>query len=94
MIPKIQRYFKSQPVEKAYLFGSCSRGEETKDSDVDLLVSYDYSQKVSLMKVCLMMTELESILHRPVDLVEEQGLLPFARFSANRDKILIYERAN
>ncbi len=84
----------SQPIQRAYLFGSCSRGEETPESDVDLLVNYDYSQKVSLMKVCTMMAELETILHRPVDLVEEQGLLPFAQPSANHDKILIYERAH
>ncbi len=84
----------SQPIQRAYLFGSCSRGEETPESDVDLLVNYDYSQKVSLMKVGTMMAELETLLHRPVDLVEEQGLLPFAQPSANHDKILIYERAH
>ena len=38
MIPKIQQYLASQPIEKAWLFGSCSRGEETPKSDVDLLV--------------------------------------------------------
>ena len=84
----------SQPIRRAYLFGSCSRGEETPERDVDLLVNYDYSQKVSLMKVGTMMAELETILHRPVDLVEEQGLLSFAQPSANKDKILIYERAH
>lgn len=94
IIPKIRKYMSSQPIQRAYLFGSCSRGEETPESDIDLLVNYDYSQKVSLMKVCTMMSELETILHRPVDLVEEQGLLPFAQPSANHDKILIYERAH
>ncbi len=33
MIPQIQRFFETQPVNRAYLFGSCSRGEEAKDSD-------------------------------------------------------------
>ena len=28
MIPEIQAYLATQPVERAYLFGSCSRGEE------------------------------------------------------------------
>lgn len=37
-IPIIQNFFSSQPVKRAYLFGSCSRGEETPDSDIDLLV--------------------------------------------------------
>ena len=34
----ISNYFKSKPVEKAWVFGSFSRGEETRDSDVDILV--------------------------------------------------------
>ena len=29
-------YFKTQPVLKAWLFGSYARGEETSESDVDM----------------------------------------------------------
>jgi hypothetical protein len=43
MIPQIQRFFETQPVNRAYLFGSCSRGEETKDSDVDIMVDLERS---------------------------------------------------
>ncbi len=44
----IAEYFKTQPVLKAWLFGSFARGEETPDSDVDILVLLDYSQKIGL----------------------------------------------
>ena len=40
----IADYFKTQPVLKAWLFGSFSRGEEREDSDVDLLILPDKSQ--------------------------------------------------
>ena len=53
MIPKIQQYLSSQPITKAWLFGSCSRGEETEKSDVDLLVRYDRSDDFSLMTIHL-----------------------------------------
>jgi predicted nucleotidyltransferase len=43
MIPQIQRFFETQPVNRAYLFGACSRGEETKDSDVDIMVDLERS---------------------------------------------------
>lgn len=33
----IAEYFKTQPVLKAWLFGSFARGEETPRSDVDIL---------------------------------------------------------
>ena len=93
MIPTIQRYFATQPVNRAYLFGSCSRGEETKNSDVDILVDLDKTQQIGLFRYVTMKLDLQDLLHREVDLVEKKELLPFARRSANRDKILIYERA-
>lgn len=92
MIPKIQQFFASQPIEKAWLFGSCSRGEETPKSDVDLLVRYERNDRFSLMTIATIMVNLEDIINKPVDLVEEGRLLPFAQKSANHDKILIYER--
>ncbi len=90
----IAEYFKTQPILKAWLFGSFARGEETPDSDVDLLVVYDDEARVSLLKHASMIVDLETILNRPVDIVEDGTLLPFAVESANRDKKLIYERAN
>ena len=93
MIPKIRKYLATQPVERAYLFGSCSRGEETPESDVDLLVTYTDSDSLSLMDIGGMITDLSKIVHRPVDLIEDEYLMPFARQSADKDKIKIYERA-
>lgn len=92
MTKKIAEYFKTQPVSKAWLFGSFSRGEEHADSDVDILIVLDHSQPVGL-RFFGMWGDLERLLGRKVDLVTEQGLEEFARESANQDRILIYERA-
>ena len=94
MTRKIAEYFKTQPVVKAWLFGSFARGEETSDSDVDILVEYDKDAKISLLTISHMMGELEKSTGRRVDLVEDGCLLPFAVASANRDKKLIYERGS
>lgn len=90
----IAEYFKTQPIHRAWLFGSFARGEATPESDVDILVEYDKDARISLLKISRMMGALEKILNRRVDLVEEGCLLPFAVASANRDKRLIYERKN
>ena len=92
MTQKIADYFKTQPVRKAWLFGSFARGEETAESDVDILVEYDKDARISLLTISHMMGELEKSTGRKVDLIEEGCLLPFAVESANRDKQLIYER--
>ena len=91
MTKAIAEYFKTQPVLKAWLFGSYSRGEQTKDSDVDILVLLDKSRPIGL-KFFGMWNDLEELLGRKVDLVSEGTLLPFAQQSADKDKILIYER--
>jgi predicted nucleotidyltransferase len=94
IIPSIQRYFATQPIAKAWLFGSYSRGEESAESDVDILVVFDKNAKISLFKYADIICQLETILNHKVDLVEEGSLLPFAQETANKDKILIYERAS
>ncbi len=95
LIPVIKHYFQDKPVLRAWLFGSCSRGEETPSSDIDILVDFDESKGVvSLLKIGGMLMELSGLLGRRVDLVESQGLKEFARPSVDKDKILIYERKN
>ena len=94
MTRKIAEYFKTQPVNRAWLFGSFARGEETADSDIDILVEYDENARISLLTISHMMGELERSTGRRVDLIEDGCLLPFAVESANRDKRLIYERGS
>ena len=44
----LAEYFKTKPVLKAWLFGSFARGEETSQSDVDILIVLDHSQTVGM----------------------------------------------
>ena len=92
LINTIRNYMENQPVDKAWVFGSFSRGEETDESDVDILVRFAPNATVTLMTYCDIKNALQDLLKRPVDLVEEGQLKPFARQSADNDKLLIYER--
>lgn len=94
MLPKIRTVLSQQPVVRAWLFGSYSRGEETPESDVDILVQYDGDARITLLTISRIMTKLSDAIGCKVDLVEDGCLLPFAKESADRDKILIYERAS
>ena len=93
IIPKIQEFMEKQPIKRAWLFGSYSRGEETEASDIDILVDFDNSQGlVSLFKMGGILMDLSDLLGCRVDMVENRGLMDYARESVERDKILIYER--
>lgn len=50
-LPQIRQYLSSQPIDRAWLFGSYSRGEENQDSDVDILVRYKDTNKISLFTI-------------------------------------------
>ncbi len=87
----IAKYFQDKPISKAWVFGSYARGEENAGSDIDIMVSFVPGTRMGL-GFFGMIIDLEEILHRPVDLVVDGDLLPFARESAEHDKILVYER--
>lgn len=93
MQKSIAEYFKTQPVLKAWVFGSFARGEEKPESDIDIMFVPDYSGKpFTLLTMGGMYMDLKKLLGREVDLVVEGSLRPYAAKSANREKKLIYER--
>lgn len=90
LVAKLRNYFSNQPISKAWLFGSRSLGEQRDDSDYDILVTFD--DNVGLFKYASIVSDLERLLQKGVDLVTETSLLPWVRETVNREKILIYER--
>ena len=94
VMPQVQSVLAAHSVSKAWLFGSCSRGEATANSDVDILVRYDKDAKITLFSISRLALALKNVFKRNVDVVEEGCLLPFAQPSVERDKILVYERTN
>lgn len=87
---RLHKYFEGQPISKAWLFGSRSRGDFNEDSDYDILVSFDAG--VGLFKYASILSDLEDILKKAVDLVSETSLLPWVKDDVEKEKILIYER--
>lgn len=92
IVRAIQDFFRQEPVERAWLFGSFSRMEETPDSDIDILVDLDKTAPIGLLRFAGMVNALEQRLGKSVDLVEQGSVKPFALERINHDKVLIYER--
>jgi uncharacterized protein len=92
LINKISKYFTTQPIDKAWLFGSYARSEENKESDIDILVNFIPDTKVTLFKYIHIVNDLQTLTGKKVDLVEDGQLKQFAVSSFNNDKVLIYER--
>ncbi len=69
------------------LFGSVARGEQTENSDVDILVE----MPANLRSVCGAQVYLENMLGGSVDLIRNHShLSSFFRKQVERDGIIIY----
>lgn len=90
-IETIKKYFQTRPVLKAYLFGSYVRGEADLQSDIDILVDLDYSQKIGFQFI-QMKIDLENLLKIRVDLVSSNGLSRYIRPIVDNEKQLIYAK--
>lgn len=91
-LKKLQDFFSMQPIEKAWIFGSFARGEESLESDVDILVRYTPGTVLGLFGICELTEKLEDLLGRRVDLVEEGTLFPRVAKQVDAEKLQIYER--
>lgn len=92
LVKEFQNYFKSQPVEKVWLFGSFSRNEERADSDIDFIVEFCKGIKIGLQYFRII-SDLEMLCNRRVDLAEVDMIDARVKTNVNKEKILIYERS-
>ena len=94
IVRALQECLSGSPVSKAWVFGSFARMEERADSDIDVLVTLDNSQPMSLMSFSELILKMEKATGKSIDLVVDRSVKPFAQESIRRDKVLIYERAS
>lgn len=78
-------------ISKAYLFGSCARGEATISSDVDLCL--ETGPNFSLFNAGSFVTELEQALGTNIDVVTEKSVYPHVKNGLLKDRVLVYEQA-
>ena len=88
---KIRDFCQRWKIVEFSLFGSVLRDDFGPDSDVDGLVTFAPDSRHGLFDVVHTQDELESLLGRKVDLVQEEGLVnPFRRHEILRTRELIY----
>ena len=71
------------------LFGSVARGENTPDSDVDVLVRFE--KPISLLTLVRLERELAEALGRDVDLLTEAAGSPYLRERIEREKEVLFD---
>lgn len=87
----IERICARNDVALLRVFGSAARGEDTEESDIDLLV--EFTEPKSLLDLVGLEQEFEDALGRKVDLVTTGSLSPYIRDQVIREARVLYERA-
>lgn len=86
----IKDYFKDKPVKKIQVFGSFARGEQDKDSDIDILLEMEHP--VGLIQFAGYRLDLQELLGIEVDLGTASGVSPYAKPIIERDLQTVYEK--
>ena len=84
---KILPILKKYGVTKAGIFGSVVRGEETRESDIDILV--EINTRMSLLDFVGLKLELEDVLGIPVDLGEYSAIKPIVKEQILSEEVAI-----
>ena len=90
-LQKIREICRENGVAMLGVFGSVARGEDTPESDVDLLVKFD--ETPDFIEFIRLENQFIELLNRKVDLVTEGFLHPSIRQNALRDLKIIYEKS-
>lgn len=88
IIKKIGPILKKYQIKRASIFGSFARGEENKNSDVDLLI--ELGKIGGLMAMGRLKMDLEKVLKRKVDLLTYRSVSHLIAANIKKDEIKIY----
>lgn len=84
---KILDILRKHDVKRASLFGSVVRGEDTEDSDIDLLVEFE--GRKSLLDLVGLKLDLEDTFHRELDVLTYDSLHPLLKERILKEQVAI-----
>ena len=83
---------KAAGVSSVGVFGSFVRGDETENSDIDLLVDFSGRKRTSLFDALQIQDNLEKKIGRKIDLVTKTSVSPHILPHIQSEQVVLYER--
>lgn len=85
-------FCQQHPIRKMALFGSVLREDYGPESDIDVLVEFDTTARVTYFDLYDLETALTALLGRHVDLRTPQELSRYFRQQVLETTVVVYER--
>ncbi len=77
-------------VVHASVFGSTARGQQTADSDVDILIDLDESRTINVFDYASIKDEIKQIVGGRVDVVTREGLKKALREQVEKEAVDVF----
>ncbi len=81
---------RARGVVHAALFGSCARGDNSRDSDIDIMIDFDPKAVRDVYAHAGLKLYIASLFDDPVDVVNQRGLKPYVRPNATADAVYAF----
>jgi uncharacterized protein len=73
---------RARGVKHAALFGSCARGDNRHDSDIDIMIEVDPATGIGVYEYVALKNYIARLFDSPVDVVNRDSLKPYVRPAA------------
>jgi predicted nucleotidyltransferase len=81
---------RARGIRRAAVFGSIARGDDTPDSDIDILVEFEPGAEGSVYEYVGLKEFVASLFNGPVDVIDRDSLKPHLRAPAARDTLYAF----
>ena len=77
-------------IKHAALFGSMVRGDNSSDSDIDIMVEFDPDARITVFDYVELKEYIAGLFDQPVDVVSSEGFKSYIRPKAMADAIYAF----
>jgi predicted nucleotidyltransferase len=81
---------RSAGITRLSIFGSVARGDNSADSDIDLLAEFDKTRRYTLLTMGRLESRLADLLGTPVDLCSPEWLKESIKYQVLRESVLAF----
>jgi predicted nucleotidyltransferase len=90
MLRQHEAALRARGVSRAALFGSCARGDNRPDSDIDIMVEIDPAAGIGVYEYVALKDYVAALFDGPVDVVSHDGLKPSIKPAVIADAIFAF----
>lgn len=87
---RFEHTLRQRGVKHAALFGSVARGDNRRDSDIDIMIEVDPDARITVFDYVDLKEYIAGLFDEPVDVVSSEGFRPYIRSTAMADAIYAF----